>query len=142
MALMSMFQSKPAQPEGGPLDPSWVRTEKGRFFRLLDLDPAQAGIAGVGGVFVIWHRGIRPEWVYAGASDDLGEALTKAAEDEEILSYEVHGGLSCTWAPIRKEYRPGVVRYLREVLRTVVSARAGDGIDETSVEPIAVKSPG
>jgi hypothetical protein len=138
---MSFFHEQNEKLEEGPADPSWVRSDKGRFYRLAHLEPGESGINGLGGVFVIWHRGVRPEWVYVGASEDIGATLAKVAEDEDIMSYEVHGGLSCTWAPIKKEFRPGVVRYLREILKPVVSPRAGDGIDETRVEPIPVKTP-
>lgn len=128
-----------AGPE--PVDPSWRKNERGRFFRLFTLDAESLGLKDQGGVYVIWHKGIRPQWVYVGAADDLAQALEAAAKDDEISTYEVHGGLHCTWSPIRPEFRAGVVRYLREILKTVVAPRPGDEVDEAKNPPIPVQTP-
>lgn len=97
---------------------------------------------GLGGVYVVWHKGVRPEWVYVGATDDLAQALARALDDDEIFAYEPRGGLWCTWALIRPEYRNGAVAYLRRLLNPVVDPRAGDELDLDAVQPVAIQPPG
>jgi hypothetical protein len=122
-------------------EPAWAKNESGNFHRLLDLEPDKVLAKGTGGIYLIWHRGFRPHWLYAGASDDLAAALTKAAADEEFASYEVNGRLICTWAPIRPEHRAGAVLYLRDVLKPIIAVRPSDEIDRKTAEPIAIKLP-
>ncbi|CAA6605700.1 conserved hypothetical protein [Rhodospirillaceae bacterium LM-1] len=124
------------------VDPAWAKSPKGHFHRLISLEPDQVGLPGQGGVYVVWHKGVRPEWVYVASDDDLGQALMRALDDEEIFSYEPRGGLWCTWSFIRPEYRDGAVLYLRRLLKTVVEPRPGDEIDEEKVKPVAVLPPG
>lgn len=120
-------------------DPKWVKDAKGRFHRLAFLDVDEAGLRGVGGVFLAWNRGIRPAWLYVGHADDLGVALDSLAGNADVMDYEVNGGVFVTWSLIRGEYQDGVVRYLTEGLRPkVVNPRAPG----PSVKPIPVMVPG
>ncbi len=95
---------------------SWQRDERGYFYRLLRLHPAEAGLSGIGGVYVMWSRGVHPKWIYAGATEDLGEAIGQARDDQQILTYEGRGSVYVTWSPIKAEYRDGVALYLRATL--------------------------
>jgi len=54
-----------------PVDPGWVFPPEGGFFPFLDLDPEAYNLGGAGGVFLIWHAGVHPEWVYAGGHKRL-----------------------------------------------------------------------
>jgi hypothetical protein len=141
---MGLFSSSKTgfDPKAEPIDPSWVRSAKGHFNRLTYLEPDQIGLPGQGGVYVIWHKGVKPEWLYVGSSDDLAQTLTRAIEDEEFYSYEPRGGLWCTWSFIVPEYRDGVVLYLRNLLNPVVETRIGDEIDAQKVAPVPVLPPG
>lgn len=141
MGLFSVSASDSA-PSQVQADPSWARTPKGHFFRLSHLEPDQLGLVGLGGVYVVWHKGVKPEWVYVGQSDDLSVALTRALDDEDVYDYEPRGGLWCTWATIRPEYRDGAVAYLRRLLNPVIEPRPGDELDPESVELIAIQPPG
>ncbi|MBF0167081.1 MAG: hypothetical protein HQL45_05570 [Alphaproteobacteria bacterium] len=125
-----------------PIDPAWGKSPKGHFYRLAHLEPDEVGLPGLGGVYVVWHKGVRPEWLYVAATEDLGKALMQALEDTDISSYEPRGGLWCTWAPIRPEFRNGVVLYLRKLLKTVIPPKPADEIEEGSVQPVAVLPPG
>ncbi len=98
-------------------DPQWVRSKSGSFLRLADLDPEESGLTGISGVYVIWNGGVSPAWVYVGMADDLAAAMHAAGGDEDIMQYEVHGRLYVTWASVRKNYQPGVVRFLTEALQ-------------------------
>ena len=121
--MVFMTRLKADKPSAGPLtqglapaDIPWQRDERGYYHRLLRLRPRDAGLFGTGGVYVIWHRGVRPRWIYIGASKDLGEAIDRARDSEAVLGYEAFGGVYVTWAPVRQEFRDGVVAYLRASL--------------------------
>jgi hypothetical protein len=103
-----------------PVDPNWVTTREGSFFPFLSLDPEEMGLAGVGGVYLIWHGGMRPEWVFAGHTTDMAAAFHAAGKNSEITIFDKNGGLFVAWAPVKGPYRPGVVKYLDLVFKTLV----------------------
>lgn len=136
---MSLFGHSQHKDSDAPVDPVWARDSRGRFHRFLPLDPEEAGLIDRGGVFVIWHAGIQPEWVYVGQSKNLAETLHMIGENKDVLSFEVNGGLFVTWSFVRKEFRHGVVRYLEETLSPIVPTQ-----DEwpPDTRPVAVFAPG
>jgi hypothetical protein len=105
---------------GDLMDPQWARSPTGRFHRFIHLDPEERGLSGVTGVFVLWHGGVKPEWVYVAKAKDLAAALHEVAKDEDVMYYEVRGGLFVTWSPILPQYQDGVVRFLAESLKPVI----------------------
>lgn len=125
-----------------PIDPKWVRAPSGGFHQLLDLDPDEAGIRGVGGVFVIWHGGIRPEWVYAGESPNIARALDQLVDNPDITQYKTHGGLFVTWSLVKEEFRRGVLLYLMRTLRPLVNNPRAPTEETEYTKPIAVLVPG
>lgn len=139
MSLLSLIM-KESPPPSGPVDPKWRRNERGYFHRLLSLEVESLNLGGVGGVYAIWHRGVRPEWVYVGATTDLGSAILAASHNADITDYEINGGLFVTWTPIVEEYRDGVVNFLRKQLKPVIDEVPGEHID-ASAQPIAVLPP-
>lgn len=141
MAIFGSFTKKPAQqpPAGPPEDPKWSRSASGHFRRFTTLDPEAEGLSGKSGVFVIWHGGLRPRWVYVAASADLAGALHEAGEDADIMAFEVNGGLVVSWAFIRAEFQGGVVKYLNEAMDPLVENPAAAVSKDA---PIAVVFPG
>ncbi len=135
-----MFGKKKVKPivSDTPLDPSWAKSANGRFHRLVRLDPEAEGLSRVGGVYVVWHSGVRPQWVYVGRTEDLAAAFHHVAGNDDIMGYEVNGGLYVSWCLIREEYRGGVVRYLHDTLKPLVANLAVAGTD---VPPIPVIAP-
>ena len=125
-----------------PIDPKWARSPSGAFYQLLDVDPDELKIRGVGGVYVVWHGGIRPEWIYAGESPNLGRVLDTLIDNDEITQYKTHGGLFVTWSTVKEEFRRGVLLHLTRALKPkVVNPRAPT--EETEhTKPIAVLVPG
>ena len=87
------------------IDPKWVRYPKGTFYQLLQLDTDEASLNGVSGVYLVWHRGIKPAWVYAGESLNLARAINDVADNEDVTQYEVNGNLYVSWSPAMEEYR-------------------------------------
>ena len=119
---MALFGSgnKKDSPFSSVQDPGWVKSPSGRFHRFVLLDAAKAGLSGIGGIYAIWHGGVRPEWVYIGKSDDLAATFQDLAGNEDIRSYNVRGGLFVSWALIREEYRNGALRFLNDSMKPLV----------------------
>lgn len=138
--MLGRFKKNKAAPayDGPPLDPDWARNKRGKFHRLTMLDTLAEGLNGLSGVYVIWHSGVKPQWVYVGASDNMGHAIDWAAEDDDIFSYEVNGGLYVTWSPILKERQGGVLKFLHDSMRPAVENPAVKSIQDG---PINVKVP-
>ena len=65
-------------------------------------------------------------------------ARQRAAEDDDIASYEVNGGLFVTWSPILKERQGGVLKYLEKAMEPVVE---NPEIKKIKDGPINVKVP-
>ena len=137
---MALFGKGVPRFAGGPLqDPKWARSERGSFHRLVHIDPEQEGLDGVSGVYVVWHAGIRPAWVYVGRSTDLARTFHDLGNNDDVMSYEVHGGLFISWALIRHDYQDGVVRFLTDTMAPLVANPAAPG---DAVEPVPVAAPG
>ncbi|MEK7244499.1 MAG: hypothetical protein AAB223_00585, partial [Pseudomonadota bacterium] len=136
MAIFGTKDKKPSPSAQAPLN--WVRNKNGNFPKFVTLSVERAGIAG-GGIFVLWHSGTKPRWVMIGASDDLNKDIGKLLNDEELLEYNVHGGLFISWAPVRPEYHTGVIKYLRESMKPLIDR---DPPSPEGVDPIPVTAPG
>jgi len=134
-------------PSGPPQDVAWVRSAKGKYFKFLNLEPDEMGLENISAVYVLWHQGVRPQWVYIGHTDDLGRTLQELRRDDEIVDYDKRGGLFVTWSMIKPEFQPGVVRYLYQVMQPVVVNpdyldKGEDEKEAEEVEPIPVLLPG
>jgi hypothetical protein len=140
MSLMSLLRDAPGAG-GRPVDVLWQRDARGFYPRLLAFDAEELGLTGVGGVYVLWHRGQSPRWIYIGASNDLGQSIERARDAEDVLTFETHGRIYVTWAPIKPEFRDGVVNYLRSTMEPLVTDTLESDVSNPSAEPIAVLSP-
>ena len=135
----SIFGTKDKKPTPSALVPLyWARNKNGNFSKFVTLNVERAGIAG-GGIFVLWHSGAKPEWVMVGASADLARDIRTLLDDQELLKYNVHGGLFVSWAPVRPEYHAGVIKFLRESMKPLIDR--GPPSPE-GVDPIPVTAPG
>ncbi len=138
MSLFGKTKSKPL-PSGTPIDPNWARTPEGRFHRFLSFDPEEYNLSDVSAVYIIWHAGVRPEWVYVGNSHDLADDLNRLTENDEITDYEVNGGLFVSWSLVKDEFQDGVVRFIALNAKPVVE---NPGIPGKDTEAIPVFLPG
>jgi len=138
---MALFGSdkKKGGPRGpvfaNPVDPGWVHNKDGSFYPFLDLDPESLHLKGVGGVYLIWHAGVHPEWVYAGVTNDMASAFHSAGTEPSINVYDKNGGLFVAWAIIKEEYRRGMVKYIEENFKTLVP-NSGSYNDNTQAVPV------
>lgn len=140
MEPVPVFARRSATSNKHPsFDPIWARTSRGVFFRLIHLDPEKEGLSGVGGIFVVWHAGLRPRWVHVAAAEDLAAAFHQLADNTDVMSYEVNGGLFISWALVRPEYRNGAVAYLNGLLRPAI---ASDVHPAAGIPMVAIAPPG
>ncbi|KAA5606636.1 hypothetical protein F1188_04680 [Roseospira marina] len=125
-------------------DPMWQRDSANRFYRLLAMRPGKPNLKGHSGVFVLFHKGVRPGWVYVGATGDLDTAIDRLQSHREISDLERRGGLFMTWAYIRADKRDGVVAYLRSRMAPEVTDPALDtdlGCHPERAKPVPVQLP-
>ena len=54
------------------------------------------GLKGASGVYVIWHAGLRQEWLTIGHTDNLAQTFEELGGVDEILEYDRHGNLFVT----------------------------------------------
>jgi len=120
------------------IDPKWAKSPKGSFNQLLRFDPEDANIRGVGGVYIAWHGGVKPAWVYAGETPDLARSIGEMIDNDDITQYEINGRLYVSWSPVMEEYRRGVVLFLTKTLKPLVeNARAPkEETDTTYLIPV------
>ena len=137
--MAPMFGSSKKEKLSSALVPlNWARNKNAKFNKFVTLDVARAGIPSVG-VFVLWHSGAKPEWVMVGASANLANDIGKLHNDEELLEYNIQGGLFISWAPVLADYHPGVIKYLRESMKPLIDR---DPPSPADLDPIPVTAPG
>jgi len=101
-------------------DPKWARSRKGNFHRLIYLRPETEGLDATSGIYVVWHGGLKPDWITVGKSANLSRDLDSLSDNEDIEYYEKRGGVFVTWSLIRTEFQDGVLRYLIDTLDLLV----------------------
>ena len=142
MSFLSFLFGDSEKP---PPDPYWQRDPSQRFYRLIAIRPGRPKLTGLGGVIVVFHKGVQPGWVYVGAARDLARAIETLQDHSEISQYEGRGGLFVTWAFITPDKRAGVVAYLRAATKPMVVDAALDaelgGAPTERVQPIPVQLP-
>ncbi len=109
MSLLDRIKGKP------PAD-AWQPGE-GAYPSLFDLGAHATGLKAKGGIFALWHLGVRPQWLRVGAAGDLAACLTAAAEDLKDSPFRANGGLYAAWVFMAPARWPGVVMHLRERLK-------------------------
>lgn len=124
-----------------PAEIPWECDPRGYFHRLLGLRSREAGLTKVGGVYVMWHRGLHPKWIYVGASGDLGASIDFARDEQVVLDFEALGNVYVTWAQIKPEFRDGVALYLRTSLDCEIDMVFPTDHVDTEAEPIPVLPP-
>ena len=143
MALFGFGRKEPKTPKippnALPGDPKWVRNRHGKYYRLVHLDTQAEHLGETSGIYVIWHSGVAPRWVWVDRADNLGHAIDGIQDNDEVMFYEKHGGLYVTWAPVRSEYQPGVLRYLHEQMKPEIT---NPDVRHIDADPVPVYIPG
>ncbi|SCA56405.1 conserved hypothetical protein [Candidatus Terasakiella magnetica] len=102
------------------IEVAWSKNAAGKFRRLPFLELAKENVSGVSAVYVIWHGGMKPGWVYVGLADDLAMDITDAKQSSEIMEHDMRGGAFITWQTFPKNLAPGVFAFLTDVLQPEV----------------------
>ena len=80
MALKSLVDKLTGKSDRGSWQPA-----AGPYPRLISMDEAAPSVLkNKGGVFALWHRGVRPQWIYIGYTPDLWAALL-AAQGQTLM---------------------------------------------------------
>lgn len=69
-------------------------------------------LAGRSGLYLLWHLGVRPQWLRAGFSKDLGAAAAHLTKTSEISAFIPHDGPFFSWSFCVPEIAPGLVNFL------------------------------
>lgn len=94
-------------------DIKWRKSPRGDYYRLFMIDDInELKLNGVGGVYLLWHGGIKPSWLVAGATEDLGHSFAELMRDPDIREYDGRGGVYMSWSPIKGSFREGVVHFI------------------------------
>ena len=56
-------------------------------------------------MYIAWHGGVKPAWVYAGETPDLARSIGEMIDNDDITQYEINGRLYVSWSPVMEEYR-------------------------------------
>lgn len=87
----------------------------GVYPRLLLFDPKALG--GRSGVYLIWHLGVRPQWLRVGFASDLGAAAAVLAAAPEIASFSANDGPFLSWCFCPAGEAPSLVNFLANRLK-------------------------
>jgi len=122
--ILSLFKKAPPPAEWLPTDRAYPRLAAD----IKDV-PAEPGI------YALWQRGVRPQWLRVGAVKNLASALAEMADAPDIAALGVD--VYVTWAVPPAPQHPGVVRFLAETLTPALQASDVD----PKVAPIAFPLP-
>lgn len=111
--LSSKPEREPWQPAAGP-------------YPLLDVLPDETveSVSGKSGVFVLWHRGVRPQWLFTGFAADIALAMKDARADADVQKYMLNEGVYVAWAFLSEAESEGVPAYLREQMQPALTMGA------------------
>jgi hypothetical protein len=109
MSVLSLFK-KPKPPED-----KW-HPANAAYPSLFDLSGHAAALDAKGGIFALWHLGVRPQWLRVDASANLLDSLKAVADVPEIRAYRRNGGLFVAWSYPEVTRQPGIVLHLRTKL--------------------------
>jgi hypothetical protein len=98
------------------------RPASGSYPRLMHFESRE--LAGSAGLYLLWHLGVRPQWLRAGYSADLGAAVRLFAATPEIVNFALHDGPFLSWSLCAPEGASGLVNFLVERLKPVLQHQA------------------
>lgn len=143
MGLFGFLSGGSSQPSSrGPeiSDIAWAKDDRGKYRRFMTMKLPNAAIEGIGGVFVIWHSGVKPGWVYVGCTTNLSADLTALHESRDILDYESRGGVFVTWYAIDSARAGRIFKFLHDALKPAVPNPDADSYAKK--QPLYVLPPG
>jgi hypothetical protein len=112
---------------------NWHKCPQNTWYRFLELSFEADFLAGLEGVYMIWHGGDHPAVVCVGQGN-IKEELVKRQSDLEVLKFQ-DKGLFVSWAEVCSFYREGAQRYLMNLWQPKLSEA------HLNFLPIKVNSP-
>ncbi len=94
----------------------------GNYPRLMHFDSRE--LARQPGLYLLWHLGVRPQWLRAGFSTDLGAAVRLLAATPEIVDFAPNDGPFLSWSFCATEGASGLVNFLTGRLKPVLQHQA------------------
>ncbi|MHB1207682.1 MAG: hypothetical protein ACYCZX_19115 [Rhodospirillaceae bacterium] len=136
MSVLSLIK-KPKPPED-----AWYPAS-GVYPSLFDLAGHTPALDGKGGVYALWHLGVRPQWLRIGAGADLLGCLRALPAVPQVAAYRGNGGLFVAWTFPEAARAPGIILHLQARLEPVLQylAVAGEAVLDPAVAPVAFPSP-
>lgn len=107
--------------DGPPAGLVW-HPSSGNFPRLASLDTAAYDLAGRPGLYLLWHLGVRPQWLHVAFTQDLDVAGRTLAATPEIAAYAAHDGPFFGWMFCDAEKAHGFVAFLVSKLRPALQS--------------------
>jgi len=92
----------------------WLPTPE-PYPRLMTFD--SSALTGKGGLYAIWHLGVRPQWLRVGLADDLALTFAALAQASWVMKHEGNAGIYLAWAFPAPAQAMGMARYLHETLK-------------------------
>ncbi len=139
MALKGLISKLTGKSDRRPWQPP-----AGLFPRLMLIDaPVLEGLKDQGGLYVLWHRGVRPQWIYVGHTGNLECTLLAAQEDPDLALYDLNEGVFVAWAECPPNQRSAAVAYLRHILEPALTNSPLDefGPVDPEIKPVEFPAP-
>ncbi len=111
--ILSLFKKDPA-PVG------WLPAD--RLYPRLAAD--MAGVPAQPGIYALWQRGVRPQWLRVGAAKNLAAALAELAQAPDIAALGID--VFAAWTVPPASQHAGIVRFLCETLHPALQEDAHD----------------
>ena len=129
MSVLSLFKKpKPSEDAWHPANAAYPS--------LFDLAGHAAALEGKGGIYALWHSGVRPQWLRIGAGTDLRKGLAALSAVSQVAGYRGNGGLFVAWAFLDAARLQGIVLHLRLRLEPALQYLVIPG--ETALDPAAI----
>jgi hypothetical protein len=140
-SLVSKLSEKLADTLAGKPERGLWQPASGAFPRLMLLDAEV--LKDRGGLFALWHRGVRPQWIYIGCATDLASAIKASQCDPDVALYDLNDGVYVAWAQCKPEERIGAVVHLRQLLSPAITRSPLEqfGTIPEEAEPIEFQPP-
>lgn len=83
-----------------------------------------AGVPAQPGIYALWHRGVRPQWLRVGTARNLASAFVELAESPDIVALGID--VFVTWATPPAPQHAGIVRFLAKTLQPALQDVVAD----------------
>jgi hypothetical protein len=115
--------------------------DSARYPRLLSFDPQP--LVGRSGLYLLWHLGVRPQWLRVGSAKDLGAAAAHLSKTPEVAAFIPHDGPFLSWAFCAQDVAPALVNFLAARLNPALQdlVLVCDMTVDSAVAPVACPLP-